>query len=262
MAEEKTELGEILARLENVERQNRHLKRGGIVGALLLAMVFIMGQAKSSRIVEAEAFVLKDLSGNSRARWGMAGGNPALTLTDAKGQTQVLLQGGDRPVISVSRTGGKEQVTLTATEDMYGLAIYGEPKGISNGTQIGLGVWKGIPGLTLYDEKGIERVGLDLKQSGPTLRLVDGESKAGFNMWVAPLGGGPDFSMYDAKGELRVDLVAPDGGPSLKLEDQNGYSAILGSTDLLTPSTGRKEMTSAASLTLFGKDKKVLWSAP
>jgi hypothetical protein len=81
-------------------------------------------------------------------------------------------------------------------------------------------------------------------------------------MWVAPLGAGLDFSMYDASGGLRVDLVGPEGGPSLKLEEENGFSAILGSTDLVTPTTGRKEMTSAASLTLFGKGKKVIWSAP
>lgn len=262
MAEEKPELREILARLENVERQNRTLKIGGMVAALLVTMAFIMGQSKSSPTINAETFVLKDPSGNSRARLSMVMGNPALALTDAKGQTQVLVQGGDHPVISLSRTGGREQVTLTATEELYGLAVYGEPKGISNGTRIGLGVWKGIPGLTIYDEDGTERAGLDLKQSGPMLSLRDATSKGGFNLWVAPLGAGPDFSMYDARGELRVDLVAPNGGPSLKLEDQDGYSAIFGSTDLLTPSTGRKQMTSAASLTLFGKDKKVLWSAP
>jgi hypothetical protein len=68
--------------------------------------------------------------------------------------------------------------------------------------------------------------------------------------------------MYDSTGKLRVALVAPLGGPSMKLEDEGGFSAVIGSTDLLTPRTGRKESTSAASLVLFGKDKKAIWSAP
>lgn len=55
MAEEKPELREILARLENVERQNRSLKRGAMVAALLVAMMFIMGQTKPDRTLRAES---------------------------------------------------------------------------------------------------------------------------------------------------------------------------------------------------------------
>lgn len=52
------------------------------------------------------------------------------------------------------------------------------------------------------------------------------------------------------------------GGPSLELEDNEGFSTILGRSDLVENRTGRKERTPAASLVLFDKDKKVLWSAP
>jgi hypothetical protein len=257
MAEEKPELGEILARLERVERQYRRLKKIATVFSLLVTVTLVMGQARSDRTVEAERFVLKDSQGQKRADLVMLLDKPTLTLRDAKGLPLVALAGGDYSFLTLNRTGSKEQVTVSANKEFYGLILYDEKV-----QRAGLAVWNGIPGLTLYDEKGTERAGLDLKQSGPTLRLVDGESKAGFNMWVAPLGAGPDFSMYDATGQLRVDLVAPEGLPSLKLEDRNGYSAIFGSANLTTPSTGREERTSAASLTLFGKDKKVLWSAP
>ncbi len=204
-------LGDILGRLEKVEKENRRLKRIVAVGSLLAAVLLIMGQARPRRTIEAEKFVLKDANGSSRAQLGMDSNGPTLSLQDANGVPLVALSGGDYSFLTLFRTGSKEQVTMSANKEFYGMVLYDEKS-----HRAGLAVWKGIPGLTLYDEKGTERAG----------------------------------------------LVAPDGGPSLKLEDQNGYSAIFGSTDLITPSTGRKEMTSVASLTLFGRDKKVLWSAP
>jgi hypothetical protein len=50
--------------------------------------------------------------------------------------------------------------------------------------------------------------------------------------------------------------------PSIVVEDREGYSSILGQSDLVVPATGKKEHTPAASLVLLGKDKKVMWSAP
>lgn len=261
MAEQTLDLTGIASRLDRLERENRWLKQIGVSLALLAAAIVVMAQGHSSRTIEAEKFVLRDTNGNSRAVLDMVVGKPTLTLNDAKGVPTIVMDGGDDPLFSLSRNGGKEQVTMLAREELYGLAVYGETKGAINGTRVGVGVWKGIPGLTLYDESGNERAAIQTEKSGPTLKLSDLDGKAGFNVWVAP-GAGPDLSMYDASGQLRVDLVAPRGGPSLMLEDENGYSAIFGSTDLITPSTGRKEMTSAASLTLFGKGKKVMWSAP
>lgn len=216
MAEQTLDLNGIASRLERLERENRRLKQIGVSLALLATVMVVMGQGHSSRTIEAEKFVLRDANGNSRAVLGMVVGMPTLTLSDAKGVPMIVMEGGDDPLFSLSRNGGKEQVTMLAREELYGLAIYGEPKGPINGTRVGVGVWKGVPGLTLYDESGKEVAAIQTERSGP----------------------------------------------SLKLEDERGYSAIFGTTDLIAPSTGRKEMTSAASLTLFGKDKKVLWSAP
>jgi hypothetical protein len=67
-------------------------------------------------------------------------------------------------------------------------------------------------------------------------------------------------AMSGEAGVFRINL--DEGGPSLELNDNEGYSTTLGSTDLVALTSGRKERTAAASLVLFGKDKKVLWSAP
>lgn len=52
------------------------------------------------------------------------------------------------------------------------------------------------------------------------------------------------------------------GGPALELTDSEGYTADLGVTGIVIPGTGEKRTTSAASLVLFGKDRKVIWQAP
>lgn len=60
-----------------------------------------------------------------------------------------------------------------------------------------------------------------------------------------------------------VILSAPGtSGPSLDVTDSQGYRTTLGVTDIITPTTGEKRTTSAASLVLFGKDGEVIWSAP
>ena len=53
-------------------------------------------------------------------------------------------------------------------------------------------------------------------------------------------------------------------GPQVVLSDSQGYAMSLGSTPLVTPGTGATEQTSAASIVMFGNDKKhhVIWQAP
>jgi len=53
-----------------------------------------------------------------------------------------------------------------------------------------------------------------------------------------------------------------ENAPSLALTDADGFSAAAGSTETVTTKTGEKQKRSAASVMLFGKDGKVLWSAP
>ncbi len=58
-------------RLERVERENRRLKRVGVVALALIAGVVLVGQATPSNLakkVKAEAFVLYDSTGNLRAQ--------------------------------------------------------------------------------------------------------------------------------------------------------------------------------------------------
>jgi len=60
----------------------------------------------------------------------------------------------------------------------------------------------------------------------------------------------------------RNPLLEESDTPTLSISDSKGFETIIGSTDLVTPSTGETHKTSAASVVLFDKDKNVIWQAP
>ena len=74
------DLQAIVERLEGLERENRRLKRAGLAVLFLAAAGLLLGQARPSRTVETEKFVLKDVSGNTRAMLGLVEGNALLVL--------------------------------------------------------------------------------------------------------------------------------------------------------------------------------------
>jgi hypothetical protein len=53
--------------------------------------------------------------------------------------------------------------------------------------------------------------------------------------------------------------VSPDG-TTLELSDKDGFMTSIGNGVLAK--NGQAKKTSAASIVLFGKDRKVLWSQP
>ncbi len=62
-------------------------------------------------------------------------------------------------------------------------------------------------------------------------------------------------------------MLSMGAGPSwkertAKIPQQANELAKIGSTELETPRTGETHKTSAASVVLFGKDGKALWTAP
>jgi len=159
---------DINARLEKLERENRRMKKIGIVAIVFTSVLFISGQAKTNEVVEANEVRVMVASGKIRAK-----------------------------LFSI------------------------------NGPQ-----------LQFYDEAGTPLVTLSGASVGPTM-----------------------LSMFGSGGNLLIN-VDDLRGPSVTVRDQEGYAGVLGRSELVVTKTGRKEQTPAASLVLFDKDKKVLWSAP
>lgn len=119
-----------------------------------------------------------------------------------------------------------------------------------------LSVMDGSPSLDLFDEAGQPRVVIANFSDGPQIALTNPAGKVNLQLRSSGL------TLFDPAESERASLSTSEGKPSLVLNDSDGFSAIFGRAALVRPSTGRKESTSAASIVLFGKDSKVLWSAP
>ena len=190
------------ARLAELERQNRRLKRLGLLLLLIAGSGFLLAQVlrKPARAAPAPATLaatydtlvvhrleLRDKAGKLRGLWGVDDRGSALYLYDAIGLPQAM---------------------LSAFTD-------------------GSGLW-------LSDLAGKSSAALNVLADGPLLQLGAPAGKPGAALSADA------FSVTDAQ----------------------GFKAVLGVTDLETITTGEKHTTSAAAVTLFGKDGKVIWRAP
>src|SRR5260370_17619079 len=126
---------QILAeRVTKLEAQNRRLKQAGIASLVLLSALVVMGQDQTSRVIEANAFQLKDATGKVRAQLSMEGPDrPTLSFLDANSLPLVSLAGGNEPFLNLNRPGTAQQITLGANRALFGLALYDKeiPAGLS-----------------------------------------------------------------------------------------------------------------------------------
>lgn len=235
-----TDLDEILRVVQRLEKENRRFKRGALVILLLITALLVLGVAPPPRVLETEKLLLKDADGRVRGRLELdALGRPSLTFVDVKGLPEVSLLGGTDPSLILKQAGKDNQIQLgTFTTDLYGLALYGEDKGQAHGILAGLGVFQGVPGLTLYSENGLEQAGLVANKLGPML------------------------SLSDTSGEPKTVLTVSSDSPSFMISDKEGFRTVIGVNDLESPRTGVKYKTSAASIRLSGSDGSTLWTAP
>ena len=125
-----TEWTDVLKRLERLERQNRRLKQIGASALAVIAALVLMGQAPATRIVEANAFVLKDAEGKMRGRLSMTeNAVPELILFDASGTDRIRLGvhpflGSTLSFYSASGKSGPLKDGLKADLNEMGLAIF------------------------------------------------------------------------------------------------------------------------------------------
>ncbi len=242
-------------RVAKLEAQNRRLKQAGISALILTSAAVLMGQTQTSRVLEANAFLLKDADGRVRARLSTdAADRPTLSLLDTKGLPVASLGGGGQPFLVLFRPGTNEQIKLGANTAFFGLGLYEKE------IRAGLSIQNSKPGLDLFDESGTAQATLAARPTGSFLRLKDPAGKEISTLWVDSSAGGSSFNMSGSAGSLSVNLGEEAGGPSLEITDNEGFSTVLGRREMV--GTGRKERKPAASLLLLGKDRKVLWSAP
>jgi hypothetical protein len=123
--------------------------------------------------------------------------------------------------------------------------------------------WMGVIGkgseLTLGNVNAQPMMGLMVSEDSSDLHFF-GSRKSGMTLGVNS--GDPALSMMGAEGIGGAGITIAKDGPSLTLQDGRGFSAVVGTAQLETPTNGKTHQTSAASVVLFDKGKKVIWQAP
>ena len=243
MTSDTSELQAILRRIETLETANRRLRRVGVAVAVAVVVVLGMGQAKPSRSVEGQEFILRDTAGRERAALRMAGDSPEFALKDDHGTKLAVLK--------LDRSG--PSLLLLNTEGKLGAGMLADAKRAR---------------LDLFDLSGQQvaeaksQLTLEVSGSSPSVEL--GEAGGARRAILTVFDGNPFLWLADDKEMQRLSLSVnvKTNEPSISMSDAQGFETRIGSTDLVTPRTGETHKTSAASVVLFGKDRNVLWSAP
>jgi hypothetical protein len=119
------------------------------------------------------------------------------------------------------------------------------------------------PGLKLRDENGIPLVSISLNDGTPQgsmMLLSDPQHHASVSISVLE-GMGSQLSLVGERPDIQARIaVAPDG-TSLDLSDSDGFTTSIGNG--IQAGKGKvPKKTTAASVTLYGRDRKLLWSTP
>jgi len=174
-------------RLDRVERENRWLKRAGVVALGMIAAVGLMGQAtesKVAKVIEAETFVVRDSSGNIRAVLeNVVGQGASLVFRGTDGMEQIALQSfGNSRGFTLSDKSGNGRAALTLEADgSIALALYDEK---SKSHVKLLAGRDGNPGIVLQDkDKGVRLRLLLYSDGSPAMVLFDNNGKV---IWSVP----------------------------------------------------------------------------
>ena len=119
------------------------------------------------------------------------------------------------------------------------------------------------PGLKLRDEAGTALVTLSLNDDapqGPLLLLSDPQHKAGVSISVLS-GNGSQLSLVGECPDIQARMAVATAGTSFEMSDAEGFTTSIGN-GLQTSKGKQPKQTTAASISLYGKDRKLLWSTP
>ena len=119
------------------------------------------------------------------------------------------------------------------------------------------------PAFKLRDENGTPQVTISLidgTPQGPVLLLSDSQHQASVSISVLQ-GMGSQLSLVGARPDIQARMAVTPDGTSLEMSDAEGFTTSIGNG--LQAGKGKQpKKTTAASVTLYGKDRKLLWSTP
>lgn len=175
----------ILRRLDDLEGENRRLRRLGAALLAACAVVLVVGTAMTvvathglaggRAAVRAQRFVLEDASGHVRGTWGVTEeGTVQLALTDSRSEPRArmsVLEDGS-PGLGLVDADGHPRAALGLLADGTISLVFADPEGHSRAV-LGLTA-AGASSLALADGRGVTRAGLGVATGGkPTLTMDD-----------------------------------------------------------------------------------------
>jgi hypothetical protein len=214
---------ELNERLERLEKDNRRLKRVGMVAVLIAAGLGAIAATRPTpeRITAHEVDIVGS-RGNTRIILSASSNSPSIALVDA--------QGKPRAAVIVS-TDGMASISITDAQ--------GHPS-----------VLMGEGSLTLSDAQGHPGVGMDVEADGSAL------------VTVGPPGTGAAMNFKDGlsavtlgdvgvAGHSWVRMSEDAGNPRIEVADRFGYSAEIGSFPFTPHGTTVPLRPGAATIALY-----------
>ena len=178
-------------RVSRLETQNRRLKMAGLAIVTVASAWLLMGQARSSRIVEASEFRLTDAHGKTRARlaMGLAGG-PTLTFFDTKDLPIAGIDGGKEPSLFLTGWDNAAHILLRITKDSYGLDL------ADKRPRATLSVSNNSTGLDFWDEYGDPQATMSVDKASGNITFRNARGKVS-SQWVDSRAAGASLVLYD-----------------------------------------------------------------
>jgi hypothetical protein len=178
-------------RVNKLEVQNRRLKLAGLAVVIMASAVLLMGQARSSRAVEASEFRLIDANGKTRARLAVGvGGGPTLTFFDSKDLPVAGIDGGKEPSLFLTGWDSAAHILLRITKDSYGLDL------ADKRPRATLSVSNNSTGLDFWDEYGDPQATMSVDKSSGNITFRNARGKVS-SQWVDSRATGPSLVLYD-----------------------------------------------------------------
>jgi hypothetical protein len=119
------------------------------------------------------------------------------------------------------------------------------------------------PTFKLRDESGTPLIALSLNDSspqGPMMLFSDPQHHAAVSLSVLE-GMGSQLSLVGARPDIQARMEVAPEGTSFEMSDADGFTTSIGNGMQISKGKQPKK-TTAASVILYGKDRKVLWSTP
>jgi hypothetical protein len=169
------------------------------------------------------------------------------------GQTKQTKKAAPKPAVTPSAAGTPDQI------EAHSFVL----KDTSGKVRAELSMTGTGPGLKLRDESGTALVTLSLNDDnpqGPLLLMSDPQRHAGFSVSVLN-GNGSQLSLSGERPDIQARMAVAPAGTSFEMSDADGFTTSIGNG--LQAGKGKQpKQTTAASITLYGKDRKLLWSTP